>query len=149
MLSVLHGQYHTCWCSGNFRSQGISMHGIDPQSPNINSFSIHGDIFFWPSDATWWHRSRSTLAQVMNWCRISISPHPDPPGIKELSPAHIPSQFSMAWALISTCRRHDSSRIWHSLPYVRPSLPQTGDLQNNWRRLNHYIQQKVAVILKT
>ena len=32
MLSVLHGQHHTCWCSGDFRSQGISRHGIDLQS---------------------------------------------------------------------------------------------------------------------
>ena len=23
------GEYHGCWCSGNFRSQGISRHGID------------------------------------------------------------------------------------------------------------------------
>ena len=37
MLSVLHRQYHVCWCSDNFRSQGISTHGIDPQSQNIPS----------------------------------------------------------------------------------------------------------------
>ena len=30
MLSTLHWQYHVCWCSGDFRSQGISRHGIDP-----------------------------------------------------------------------------------------------------------------------
>ena len=32
MLSVLHGQYHACWCSGDLRSQCISKHGNDPQS---------------------------------------------------------------------------------------------------------------------
>ena len=37
MLSVLHTQYHVCWCSGDFRSQSISSHGIDPQSQNILS----------------------------------------------------------------------------------------------------------------
>ena len=35
MLSVLHSQYHACWCSGDFRSQGISRHGFDPQHQNI------------------------------------------------------------------------------------------------------------------
>ena len=33
----LHSQYHACWCSGNFRSQGISRHGTDPQIRNIPS----------------------------------------------------------------------------------------------------------------
>ena len=37
MLSVLHSQYHACWCSGDFRSQGISRHDIEPQSQNILS----------------------------------------------------------------------------------------------------------------
>ena len=32
MLSVLYSQYHACWCSGGFRSQGISRHGIDPKA---------------------------------------------------------------------------------------------------------------------
>ena len=30
-------QYHSCWCPGDFRSQGISRHGIGPQSQNIPS----------------------------------------------------------------------------------------------------------------
>ena len=37
MLSVVHSQYHGCWCPGDFRSQGISRHGIDPLSRNIPS----------------------------------------------------------------------------------------------------------------
>ena len=37
MLPVLHSQYHACWCTGGFRSQCISRHGIDPQSRNIPS----------------------------------------------------------------------------------------------------------------
>ena len=37
MLSVLHSQYHACWCTGDFRSQCISRHGIDTQSQNILS----------------------------------------------------------------------------------------------------------------
>ena len=37
MLSVLHDQYHACWSSGDFRSQGISRHGIDLKSQNISS----------------------------------------------------------------------------------------------------------------
>ena len=37
MLSVLHSQYHACWYSGDFRSQSISRHDIDPQSRNVSS----------------------------------------------------------------------------------------------------------------
>ena len=35
MSSVL--QYHACWCSGDFRSQGISRHGINQINWNIAS----------------------------------------------------------------------------------------------------------------
>ena len=34
-LSVLHSQYHAYLCFDDFRIQGISRHGIDPQSWNI------------------------------------------------------------------------------------------------------------------
>ena len=37
ILFILHSHYHACWSSGNFRSQGISRHGIDTQSLNIPS----------------------------------------------------------------------------------------------------------------
>ena len=36
-LSVQHSQYHACWCSGDFRSQGTNRHAIDLQSRNIPS----------------------------------------------------------------------------------------------------------------
>ena len=45
MLSVLHSQYHACWCTGDFRSQCISRHGIDPQSENIPSPASEEFIF--------------------------------------------------------------------------------------------------------
>ena len=32
MLPILCWQYHACWCTGNFRSQGISRHGINPKA---------------------------------------------------------------------------------------------------------------------
>ena len=35
MLSVLHNQCYTCWCSGDFRSQDISSHDIDLPNQNI------------------------------------------------------------------------------------------------------------------
>ena len=31
MLSDLCRQYHACWCTGDFRSQCITRHGIEPQ----------------------------------------------------------------------------------------------------------------------
>ena len=37
MLPILYWQHHACWCSGDFRSQGISRYGIDSQSRNIPS----------------------------------------------------------------------------------------------------------------
>ena len=37
MLFVQHSQYRDCWCSGDFRSQGISRHGIYQISWNIPS----------------------------------------------------------------------------------------------------------------
>ena len=47
MLSVLPSQYHACWCSGDFRSQGINRHGtcIDPKSWNIPSSASEELIF--------------------------------------------------------------------------------------------------------
>ena len=49
LLSVLQRQYHACWCLGDFRSQGISRDGIDPQKPEYSVSSIrwvnsHGNI---------------------------------------------------------------------------------------------------------
>ena len=38
--SVQRSQYHTCWCSGDFRSHGISKHGIDPTKPGYSVSSI-------------------------------------------------------------------------------------------------------------
>ena len=37
MLPILYWQYHACWCFENFRSQGISRHGIDAPKRNIPS----------------------------------------------------------------------------------------------------------------
>ena len=37
MLPILYCQCHVCWCPGDFRSQGISRYGINPQSRNIPS----------------------------------------------------------------------------------------------------------------
>ena len=39
-LSVLHSQYHACWCYDDFGSQGISRHGIDLISMEYSVFSI-------------------------------------------------------------------------------------------------------------
>ena len=35
MLTVLHNQYHACWCSGHFRSQGISRHRLTPKDGTL------------------------------------------------------------------------------------------------------------------
>ena len=41
MLPILYWQWHTCWCSGDFRSQSISRHGIDPQKTWILHLQLH------------------------------------------------------------------------------------------------------------
>ena len=45
MFSVLHSQYHACWCTGDFRSQCISRHDIDPQCRYIPSSA--SEELFW------------------------------------------------------------------------------------------------------
>ena len=62
ILTVLQSQYHFCWCFGNFRSQGISRHDIDPQSRNILSpaseelikkiANINANTIEWDIDST-------------------------------------------------------------------------------------------------
>ena len=37
MLHTLYSQYNAWWCPGDLSHQGISRHGIDPQSQNILS----------------------------------------------------------------------------------------------------------------
>ena len=39
VLPILYCQCHACWCTGDFRSQCISRHGIDLQSRNIPSLA--------------------------------------------------------------------------------------------------------------
>ena len=39
MLPILYCQYHSCWCPGYLRNQGISRHGIDQISWNIPSLA--------------------------------------------------------------------------------------------------------------
>ena len=67
-----------CWWPGNTRSQGISSHGIDlvclessgPHMVRVKRFLCLKKMLnsLWPSDAIVWHRSWSTLAQIMPYC---------------------------------------------------------------------------------
>ena len=52
LLSVLHSQYHACWCTVDFRSQFINRHGIGTQSRNISSpaskeLKQDSKLYFW------------------------------------------------------------------------------------------------------
>ena len=49
LLSVLHSQYHACWCTGDFESQCISRHDIDLQNPEY-SVSNRGRLNSSPLD---------------------------------------------------------------------------------------------------
>ena len=86
MLSVLHSQYHACWCSSDFRSQGISRNGIHPKAgmeysissirrvnhcPIAFLFRKHKNVFisqYWDGSGSWnlssWKtRSHSSCSQ--------------------------------------------------------------------------------------
>ena len=39
MLPILYCQYHSCWCPGDLRSQGISRNGIDQISQEYSVFN--------------------------------------------------------------------------------------------------------------
>ena len=51
MLSILYCQYHSCWCPGDLRSQGISRHGIDEIIQNI--LSLAPEEFIIKSSSEW------------------------------------------------------------------------------------------------
>ena len=59
MLSVQQSQYLACWCSGDFRSQGIIRLDIDPQKPEYSVSSIRrvdinpDDLIVWKIPFTW------------------------------------------------------------------------------------------------
>ena len=67
---------------GVTRPQWVKMTYLDYRSSQLTHLiDIINIIFFnslWPSDAIWWHRSRSTLAQVMAWWLTTTKPLPQP-----------------------------------------------------------------------
>ena len=50
VLFILYCQYHSCWCSGILRSQGISKHGIDQIRQNIPSLASEDIALTWTGD---------------------------------------------------------------------------------------------------
>ena len=78
----------------NFKSnldQNTNFHSknaFEMLSPTCCPFCL-GLNSLWPSDFIWWHRSRSTLAQVMAWCLMA--------------PSHYLNQ---CWLLISVVKWH-------------------------------------------
>ena len=63
MLLILYRQYHACWWSGDFRSQGISRHGIGPQSQNIPSPASE------ELKASPYHLCLYIFLELLPWCR--------------------------------------------------------------------------------
>ena len=51
VLPILYCQCHACWCTGDFRSQCISRHGIDLQSRNIPSLASE-ELKYWEPKAS-------------------------------------------------------------------------------------------------
>ena len=83
MLSVLHSQYHACWFSDDFMSQGISRHGIDP--PNQEYFissikRVNGWGCSSPSpqviirDDIDYTRNRLLSSKLFQWSESHINP---------------------------------------------------------------------------
>ena len=70
---VLYNQYQGSWWLGDTITHGISSHGIDIvllEYPGRSTSRINS---LWPSDTIWWHKSGSTLAQVMACCLTAPS----------------------------------------------------------------------------
>ena len=81
MLPILYCQYHVCWCSGDFRSQGISKHGIDPQSWNIPSSASEELTFILKdprvsrkesNEILWCHRMEQHTTPYQKWMQLVI-----------------------------------------------------------------------------
>ena len=103
MLPILYSQYHACWCSGDFRSQGIGRHGIDPIAQNIlppasEDFNNIVQAAYGPSTLV--TQNWTVSLQIWQWqCKIDLP----------LSTAKIcfPS-FSTAAGSLHWCARY-----WH------------------------------------
>ena len=55
MLPIICSQCYACWCPGDFRSQGISRHGIDQISRNILSLASEElSTLLWVESYTKW-----------------------------------------------------------------------------------------------
>ena len=137
MLSVPPSQYHACWCSGDFRSQCISRHGIDPQSMNILS-PASGELeynFYTPAQWSWrggggggryWiHLVRPSVH--LSVCESMDLLHHLEKGKEELSPLqyHIKSlQYHIKTLQEEFAKKSNMPWIWriiygHKLPYMK------------------------------
>ena len=119
VLPLLYCQCHACWCTGDFRSQAISRHGIDFQSRNIPSLAWE-ELTHWPLDdfnkfetsnfqtsfnysgwgifcetAIRWMSldptgDKLTLVQVITWCLQGTSHYLSQCWPRSMSPCGIP-----------------------------------------------------------
>ena len=87
-LSALHGQYHACLCFDDFRIQGISRYGIDPQSWNIpipESYGLNSITYMTRSKGSvtvqelrdhissfsWWRHQMETFSALLALCAVN------------------------------------------------------------------------------
>ena len=68
MLPILHWQCHACWCSGDFRSHGITRHGIITSNTVAQDLPCHILSHCDLSAIIWQIRNNYTLA--INICTI-------------------------------------------------------------------------------
>ena len=74
LFFILHSHQYGCCCPDNVRSQGISINGIHLYCMEESGLSTKRVNSLWNSDAIWWHRLETTLAQVMPCC-LKTPPH--------------------------------------------------------------------------
>ena len=79
MLSVLCSQYHACWCSGDFRSQGISRNGVDPpklvfsisSTRRVNSYELD-DAYLCLELGHHWYRWWFVTVPSYHWASVEL-----------------------------------------------------------------------------
>ena len=96
MLSVLHSQYHACWCSGDFRIQDVNR----PLSRNIPSPASeelsHRELIIWPRE------SKQNLLHFSAYILFTYQ-----------SLGFLRGALSGCWAFISSTRRWITCNISH------------------------------------
>ena len=111
---MLHTVWFCCYMF-SFPRNTCNRHPIDhPSRQAMGCLFVFNFNSMWPSDAIWWHRSGSTLAQVMACCLMA--------------PSHYLNQW---WLIISEVQ-------WHS---YQGNFTRDASTINHWNLFENYMSK--------